>query len=159
MKAKTYQNDLGLVELLLHLHDGIRLPWILILLQIRSRFWEINRGWVSERGLRIFCREVIEQLSQKRKSRSDRVFVVTDEHSCIRRDALAFQADVVPQPRQYRLTGQLFSTSSIVHMCSIGVLLYTLALPLRGSFGDCFGEKGHEFRNRSSLIKRERGQI
>jgi len=157
MKAKTYQNDLGLVEFLLHLHDRIRLSWILILLQVRSRFWEVNRRWVSERGLGNFCREVIEQLSQKRKSRSDRVFVVADEHRCIGRDALAFRKDVAPQPGQYRLTSQLFSTSSIVHMCSIGVLLYTLALSLRGSFGDCFGEKGHEFRNRSSLIKRERG--
>lgn len=159
MKAKTYQNDLGLVELLLHLHDRICLSRILILLQIRRRFWEINRGRVSERRLRNFRREIIEQFSQKRKSRSDGVFVVADEHRCIGRVVSVFQADVAPRPGQYKLTNQLFGTSPIVHMCGISVLLYTLALSLRGSFGDCFGEKGHEFRHRSSLIERKRGQI
>lgn len=89
--AKVYQNDLGFVELLLHLHDRICLSRILILLQIHRRFREVNRGWVSERRLRDLGREIIEQFSQERKGRSDRVFVVTDKHRCIGRAALAPQ--------------------------------------------------------------------
>ena len=160
MKAKkTYQNDLGFVELLLHLHDRICLSWILILLQIRRRFRKVNRGWVSERRLGDFCREIVEQFGQKRKGGSDRIFVVADEHRCIGRATLAPQTDPAPQPGQCRLTSQLFSTSPVVHMRSIGVFLHTLALSLRGSLGNRFGEKGNEFRDRSSLIKRKRGQI
>lgn len=77
-----YQNDLSLVKLLLHLHNRVRLSWILILLQIRRRFWKINCGWVSERGLRNFRREIIEQLGQKRKGGSDWVLMVADDHRC-----------------------------------------------------------------------------
>jgi len=64
-KAKAYQNDFGFVELLLNLHYRIRLPWILVLLQIHRRFREVNRGWVSERRLGNLRREIIEQFGQE----------------------------------------------------------------------------------------------
>ena len=158
-RAKTDQNDFRFVELLLHLHYRICLSRVLILLQIRRRFREINPGWIPERRLRDFCREIIEQFCQERKRRSDRVFVVAYEHRCIGRAMSAFQTDAGMDHEHYRLTSQLFSASSIVHMGSVRVLLHALALSLRSSFGDGLGEEGDEFRNRSSLIERERRQV
>lgn len=64
-RAKTYQDDLGFVELLLHLHYRICLSRVLVLLQIRRHFREVNPGWVPERRLRYFCGEIIEQFGQE----------------------------------------------------------------------------------------------
>ena len=85
--------------------------------------------------------------------------MVANDHTFIGRDMSEFQTDVAPHDKRYKLTGQLFCASPIVHMRSIDVLLHALALSLRSPFDDGLGEKCNEFRHRSPLIKRKRGQV
>ena len=74
----THQNDLCLVEFLLYSHDGIRLPWILILSEVRLNIRERNRGGVGIRRLGNFGRKLIQDLGQERESRPHGVFLVGD---------------------------------------------------------------------------------
>ena len=55
----THKNDLCLIEFLLYSHDGICLPWILILGEVRLNIREGNRGGIGVRRLGNFGRKVI----------------------------------------------------------------------------------------------------
>ncbi len=52
-------------------------------------------------------------------------------------------------------TCKLFSTAAIVDMRGVVVLLDTLSLPLRRTFGNSLGEERQKLSDRSSLIEGE----
>lgn len=62
---RTHQDDLGLIEFLLHLHDGIRLARVLILRNVRVRLRERYRGRARIRRDGDLCDEVVEQLREE----------------------------------------------------------------------------------------------
>src|SRR5712671_4126934 len=84
-KEYTNQNDLGFIKFLLYSHDIIRMSWVLVLLKKAVDLWERNRGRFREGRLRNFSCEIIKELGEKGESRSDRIFLVSDNHSYITR--------------------------------------------------------------------------
>ena len=49
---RTYENDLRLVQFLLHAHDRVCLARVLVLGDIRLELGEADRGGIGEGGLR-----------------------------------------------------------------------------------------------------------
>jgi hypothetical protein len=63
--VKTYQNDLCLIKLLLDLHNRVRLPWILILLDIGGDLGERYGRRVAILLHLYFPSEVLENFGQE----------------------------------------------------------------------------------------------
>jgi len=78
----THQNDLRLVQLLLYSHNGICLPWILILSEVSLNIRERDGGGVGVRRLWNFGRKLIQDLGQEGESRPHGVFLVSDNDGC-----------------------------------------------------------------------------
>lgn len=77
----AYQNDLGLIQLLLDFHDRIRLPGILVFLDICS---DLREGDGRRRAILFhgdLCNEVVYDLSEQRECRTDGVFGIGDDNS------------------------------------------------------------------------------
>lgn len=53
-------------------------------------------------------------------------------------------------------TCKLFRATTVIYMCNIVILLYTLPLALWGALCDSLREKGHELANGTFLVERER---
>lgn len=75
----AYQDNLRLIQFSLYTHDVVRVPRVLVLLQVGVDLGEVDRPGAGELALRYFRNEVVQKLSDKRERRSDGVFVVRDD--------------------------------------------------------------------------------
>lgn len=77
------QDNFGLVQLLLDPHYGVRLRWILVLLDVVGQLCEfelaIGLGGILPFDWRVFCDVVIYNLVEQRERWSHRVLLVRDE--------------------------------------------------------------------------------
>lgn len=79
-RVPTHQNNLRLIQLSLDPHNGVRLPRVLILGDVRGEFRERDRCWVVPRGLGDLCRKVVQNLGQQRERRPNRILLVRDDY-------------------------------------------------------------------------------
>lgn len=126
----THEDDLGLIELLLHLHDRIRLLRILVLDDIVTQDGPVDEALLPTRsavlGLLLphvgaeLGRELVEDLVKETENDADGVFGVRDD-------------DANERIRRAR-----------VRVCGVAVLNDRLALSCRGALGDRSREERHE---------------
>jgi len=128
---------------------------VLVLLKVSIDLRKRNRGWAGEGRLWDLRCEIVEELGEKGKCRSDRVLLVGNNDGYSRNQSSSF----VLGNGEERLTCKLLRTSPVVYVRSILVLLDTLTCTLRRAFGDRLGEKRQEFADGTLLIEGKGGKV
>ena len=79
MRGGTHEDDLGLVELLLDLHDGVGLARVLVLCEVGVDLGEGDGGGGGELAGGDLCDEVVEELCEEGEGGADGVLLVGDD--------------------------------------------------------------------------------